>query len=74
LLSFIVTQAVICHGTVPITDDDEGNIFEDDEEEDEEYLFAGQGIVPNTDYLPKHPLLHLIFIFMFKCHFNRGIR
>jgi hypothetical protein len=27
-----------------ITDDDEGDIFEDDEEEDEGYLFAGQGI------------------------------
>jgi hypothetical protein len=27
-----------------ITDDDEGDIFEDDEEEDEGYLFARQGI------------------------------
>jgi hypothetical protein len=27
-----------------ITDDDEGDIFEEDEEEDEGYLFAGQGI------------------------------
>jgi hypothetical protein len=44
LLSFIVTQVVISHGTVTITDDDEGDIFEDDEEEDEGYLFAGQGI------------------------------
>jgi hypothetical protein len=35
LLSFIVTQVVISHGIVTITDDDEGDIFEDDEEEDE---------------------------------------
>jgi hypothetical protein len=27
-----------------ITDDDEGDIFENDEEEDEGYLFARQGI------------------------------
>jgi hypothetical protein len=39
LLSFIVTKVVICHGTVTITDDDEGDIFED-----EGHLFAGQGI------------------------------
>jgi hypothetical protein len=59
---------------VTITDDDEGDIFEDDEEEDEGYLFAGQGIVPNIKYLSKQPLLYLTFIFMFKCYFNRGIR
>jgi hypothetical protein len=32
------------HDIVMITDDDEGDIFEDGEEEDEGYLFAGQGI------------------------------
>jgi hypothetical protein len=38
------------HGNVVITDDDEGDIFEDGEEEDEGYLFAGQGVCtePNT--------------------------
>jgi hypothetical protein len=38
------------YGNVVITDDDEGDIFEDDEEEDEGYLFAEQGICtePNT--------------------------
>jgi hypothetical protein len=41
LFSFIVTQVVISHVTVMITDDDEGDIFEDDEEEDEGYMFAG---------------------------------
>jgi len=51
---------------VTITDDDEGDIFEHDEEEDERYLFARQGIVPNTEYLSKHRLLYLIFIFMLK--------
>jgi hypothetical protein len=44
LLSFIVTQVVISHGTVTIKDDDKGDIFEDDEKEDEGYLFAGQDI------------------------------
>jgi hypothetical protein len=44
LISFIVIKVVICHGTVTITDNDEGDIFEDDEEEDDGYLFAGQGI------------------------------
>ena len=34
----------------------------------------GKVFVPNTEYLSKHPLLYLTFIFMFKCHFNRGIR
>jgi hypothetical protein len=45
---FIITQVVISHGTMMITNDDEGDIFEDDEEEDEGYLFAGQGIC--TEY------------------------
>jgi hypothetical protein len=44
MLSFIVTQLVMSHGTMAITDDDEGDIFEDDEEEDEGFLFAGQGM------------------------------
>jgi hypothetical protein len=29
---------------VTITDNDEGDLFEDDEEEDDAYLFAEQGI------------------------------
>jgi hypothetical protein len=41
---FIITQVVISHGTMMITNDDEGDIFEDDEG----YLFAGQGIC--TEY------------------------
>jgi hypothetical protein len=41
---FIVTQVIISHGTATITDDDEGDMFEDDEKEDEGYLFARQGI------------------------------
>ena len=38
------TQVVVSHGTMTITYNDEGDIFEDDKEEDEGYLFAGQGI------------------------------
>ena len=71
--SFIATQVIISHGTVTITDDDEDDIFEDDKRMRDTYLL-GKLFVPNTEYLSKHPLLYLTFIFMFKCHFNRGIR
>jgi hypothetical protein len=63
LLSFIVTKVVICHGTMMITNDDEGDIFEDDEEEDEGYLFAGQGICTKYQiyFYTTTPLSNLYF-------------